>query len=104
MLLLHFGIRSSRSGILIWGGEKDSNQLDFGSNFRFVAKGPTALKSQRRITILGPPRSIKDMPTPNPYILIVLTPQEAAAEGGGPFFYPCDRMSLFDLGDPNISS
>jgi len=48
------------------------------------------------------------MPTPCPYILILLTPQRAAAEGGGPLVCPLHYiyghgvgMSLFDLGGPN---
>jgi len=53
------------------------------SAIRVVAKGPNSPKNKGKIGIFGPPRPNKNMPAPYPYILILLTPRGAAAEGHG---------------------
>ena len=60
--------------------------VSFGGKGKVVAKGPNCPKNKGKLGIFGPPRPNKDMPTPCPYILILLTPQGAAAEGRGPLF------------------
>ena len=52
---------------------------------RVVAKGPNSPTNKGKLGIFGRPRPNKNMPTPCPYILILLTPREAAAEGREPF-------------------
>ncbi len=55
---------------------------------RVVAKGLNSPKCKGQIGIFGLPGSNKGMPTPCLYILILLTPQGAAAEGDGPLLCP----------------